>query len=73
MYAGGKLLLLPIYTNILSTEEYGAVDLIITYTALLLPLVTLQLEQALFRFLLDKREIVVELETFYLMYVHSVF
>lgn len=50
-----SFLLLPIYTNILSTEEYGAVDLIITYTALLLPLVTLQLEQALFRFLLDKR------------------
>ena len=50
-----SFLLLPIYTGILSTEEYGAVDLIITYTSLLLPLVTLQLEQALFRFLLEKR------------------
>ncbi|MFR4971171.1 MAG: hypothetical protein ACLTDC_11810 [Lachnospiraceae bacterium] len=37
-------------------RRYGAVGLIsIPYTALLLPLVTLQLEQALFRFLLDKR------------------
>lgn len=51
-----SFLLLPIYTGILSTEEYGAVDLIITYTSLLLPLVTLQLEQALFRFLLEKRD-----------------
>lgn len=50
-----SFLLLPLYTGILSTEEYGAVDLIITYTSLLLPLVTLQLEQALFRFLLEKR------------------
>lgn len=51
-----SFLLLPVYTGILSTEEYGAVDLIVTYTALLLPLVTLQLEQALFRFLLEKRD-----------------
>lgn len=50
-----SFLLLPIYTGILSTEEYGTVDLIITYTALLLPVITLQLEQALFRFLLEKR------------------
>ena len=50
-----SFLLLPIYTGLLTTEEYGAVDLIITYTSLLLPLVTLQLEQALFRFLLEKR------------------
>ncbi len=50
-----SFLLLPVYTGVLSTEEYGAVDLIITYTSLLLPIVTLQLEQALFRFVLEKR------------------
>lgn len=50
-----SFLLLPVYTGILSTEEYGAVDLIITYTSLLLPIVTLQLEQALFRFVIEKR------------------
>lgn len=50
-----SFLLLPVYTGILSTEEYGVVDLIITYTSLLLPIITLQLEQALFRFLLEKR------------------
>ncbi|WP_026516936.1 lipopolysaccharide biosynthesis protein [Butyrivibrio sp. MC2021] len=51
-----SFLLLPVYTGILSTEEYGAVDLIITYTSLLLPIVTLQLEQAIFRFVIEKRE-----------------
>ena len=50
-----SFLLLPLYTTILSTEEYGTVDLVITYSSLLLPFVTLALEQALFRFLIDVR------------------
>lgn len=50
-----SFLLLPLYTAILSTEEYGTVDLVITYSTLLLPFVTLALEQALFRFLIDVR------------------
>jgi len=50
-----SFLLLPVYTGILSTEEYGTVDLFLTCTSLLLPIITLQLEQALFRFLLEKR------------------
>lgn len=49
-------LLLPLYTYILSTEEYGIVDLLNTLVGLLLPILTLQMEQAIFRFLLDKRE-----------------
>lgn len=47
--------LLPLYTAVLSTEDYGIVDLVTTYAQLLLPIVTLQLEQALFRFLLECR------------------
>lgn len=47
--------LLPLYTTVLSTAEYGVVDLVITYSTLLLPFVTLALEQALFRFLIDVR------------------
>lgn len=47
--------LLPLYTAILSTAEYGTVDLVLTYSALCLPFVTLALEQALFRFLIDAR------------------
>lgn len=50
-----SFLLLPLYTSILNAEEYGTVDLIITYSTLLLPFVTLALEQALFRFLIDIR------------------
>ena len=47
--------LLPLYTAILSTEEYGTFDLLVTYAALLLPLVNWQLDQGLFRFMLDCR------------------
>ncbi len=48
--------LLPLYTGILSTEEYGTVDLLNTLVSLLLPIVTFQVEQAVFRNLLDVRE-----------------
>ena len=47
--------LLPFYTAILSTSEYGTVDIVITYSALIIPLITLALEQALFRFMIDIR------------------
>lgn len=47
--------LLPLYTSILSTKEYGTVDLLISYSSLLLPAVTFAVEQALFRFLIDVR------------------
>lgn len=48
--------LLPLYTAILSPEEYGIVDLFNTYVTLLLPIVGLQFELALFRDLIDVRE-----------------
>ena len=48
--------LLPVYTAILSNEEYGVVDLLNTLTSLLLPIVTLQIEQGIFRYLIDCRE-----------------
>ena len=51
-----SFLLLPLYTKYLITEEYGIVDLITTYVALLVPVLTLQLEMATFRFLVDNRE-----------------
>mgnify|MGYP004629942983 FL=1 len=49
-------LLLPVYTAVLSNEEYGVVDLLNTLTSLLLPIVTLQIEQGIFRYLIDCRE-----------------
>lgn len=48
--------LLPFYTAVLSTEDYGIVDLFNTYISLLLPVVVFQIEDALFRFLIDVRE-----------------
>lgn len=49
-------LLLPLYTGILSTSEFGIVDLLNTLVYLLLPLVTFQIENGLFRGLIDSRD-----------------
>ncbi len=48
--------LLPLYTAILSTKEYGVVDLLNTYVFLIIPIVFLQIDQAIFRFLIDVRK-----------------
>ena len=48
-----SFILLPLYTTMLTTVEYGTVDLFTTYIQLLLPLVTLLIEQGAFRFLLE--------------------
>ena len=48
--------LLPLYTGVLSTEEYGIVDLFTTIISLVVPIVSLQIEQGLFRFLIDNRD-----------------
>lgn len=55
-----SVFLLPLYTSILSTDEYGVYDLIVTITTFLAPVVTLLMEEAMFRFLIDcktKKEI----------------
>lgn len=51
-----NFLLLPLYTAMLTTSEYGIVDLFNTYTALLVPIFNWQFENGLFRFMLDFRE-----------------
>lgn len=48
--------LLPLYTAIFSTEEFGIVDLLNTIVSFLLPILTIQIDQALFRFLIDARD-----------------
>lgn len=47
--------LLPLYTAYLATEEYGLVDLIQTYVTLFVPIITLELEMSIFRYLIDSR------------------
>ena len=48
--------LLPLYTAVFSTTEFGIVDLFNTIIAFLLPILTIQIDQALFRFLIDARD-----------------
>ena len=48
--------LLPLYTYALSTEEYGIVDLLNTLISLFIPIVILQIDQGVFRYLLDVRD-----------------
>lgn len=47
--------LIPIYTNCLTTAEYGVSDLITTTVSLLLPFFTLDIQDAVMRFALDKK------------------
>lgn len=53
---GISFLLLPLYTGILDTAEYGTFDLMVTYGAFLFPIVGMQYDQGIFRFMLDARE-----------------
>ena len=48
--------LLPIYTSVLSTEEYGIYDLILTISIFLTPIITLLMEESMFRFLIDVKD-----------------
>lgn len=48
--------LLPIYTAVLLPEDYGAVDVLYTVCNLLLYFITLQVESALFRFIIENRK-----------------
>lgn len=54
---GSKLiafLLVPFYTFVLSKQEFGTVDLITTSVNMLLPIISLSIFDAVFRFILDK-------------------
>ncbi len=49
-------LLLPVYTSLLLPEDYGVVDVLQTVINLVLYVATLQIESAIFRFLIDNRD-----------------
>ncbi len=56
---GAKLisfLLLPLYTSILTTSDYGIYDFIITISTFLTPVVSLSLYESLFRFLIEAKQ-----------------
>ena len=54
---GSKLIsffLIPLYTNALTTAEYGVVDLVATVGTVAVPLLTLNICESVMRFALDK-------------------
>lgn len=48
-------LLVPLYTHVLTTAEYGTADIVTTTVNLLIPILTLSICEATLRFALDKR------------------
>jgi O-antigen/teichoic acid export membrane protein len=48
-----SFLLLPLYTTVLSTAEYGVVDYLQTIALFCVPVMSLLMDEALFRFLID--------------------
>ena len=51
-----SFLLLPFYTRFLTTEEYGSLDIILVCINLIAPIITLQIERSIFRYLIDARK-----------------
>jgi len=49
-----SFILVPFYTFVLTTQQFGTVDLITTAVNMLLPMITLSIFDAVFRFVLDK-------------------
>ena len=47
-------LLVPLYTNVLSTSDYGTTDLITTISTIAVPIITLNIMESVMRFNLDK-------------------
>ena len=63
-----SFLLLPLYTSKLTPGEYGTYDLLVTISTFLLPIITLLMEESMFRFLIDaddlKEKILTSVESF---------
>lgn len=49
-----SFLLVPLYTYVLSTEEYGNLDLMSTTAQLLIPILTLNIQDAVLRYAIDR-------------------
>lgn len=48
-----SFLLLPLYTSVLSTSEYGTVDYITSISVFLVPFISFLMDESMFRFLID--------------------
>ena len=52
-----SFLLLPLYTSKLSPDEYGTYDFLVTLSTFALPIITLMMEESMFRFLIDAEDL----------------
>lgn len=50
-----SFVLVPVYTYVLSTEEYGTIDIMLTLNSLLMPFIFLSISDAVLRYAMDKR------------------
>lgn len=50
-------LLLPLYTAVLTTEDYGIIDLLMTVSGLIIPFASLEMSSGVFRFIIDNNEV----------------
>lgn len=67
--------LVPLYTNILTTTEYGTYDLFNTTIGVLIPILTLNVQEAVMRFSIDSkynRKSIVTVSTKYLIFSNVV-
>lgn len=53
---GINLLMIPLFSSWLSTEDYGSFDLFCTYVSLMIPFITMSSSDAIFRFSVDKEK-----------------
>ncbi|BCP58065.1 hypothetical protein SUT007_15230 [Streptococcus parasuis] len=63
--------LVPLYTSLLTTSEYGTYDLFNTTIGVLLPIITLNIQESVLRFSIDSkfsRKSIVTISTRYLLY-----
>lgn len=49
-----SFLMVPLYTRVFSTSDYGTADLLTNTAQLLMPLLTIQIQDAVLRFAMDK-------------------
>ena len=49
-----SFLLVPLYTVVFTTSDYGAIDLVSTIATILVPFITINIGESVMRFALDK-------------------
>lgn len=65
--------LLPLYTSILTTSEYGIYDFLVTACIFLVPFITLLMEESMFRFLIDEETKTGKMKVMSNVCIYSVF